>query len=650
MKSPPEKNIAACLTALLLVAVVVQAWSYQSALNRIASTVQATVICAGYLLFATHLRRRRRAEVALSDSRARYKLLADHSTDMISRLDATGKVLYVSPACRALLGREPSDLIGQNCFADVHPDDMPALNEGHARGLQDSGTSVSRFRIRRADDSWVWVEAIWRYDRDPRTGQVSDIFCSTRDISERRRMEEQLVHDSTHDALTGLPNRVLLYERLRNCITPTADERDDERHFALLFLDLDRFKLINDSLGHDAGDELLKQVARRLERCVAGLTSSGPARGRSTHTVARLGGDEFVILLDPCEAGASQAVTLADRLQTELARPIQCGGREVSVSTSVGIVHAGAGACPYTDPGALLRDADAAMYTAKGSGRARHAVFDVHMHQAAIQKLELESDLHRAIEREEFALVYQPIVCLESRRLVGYEALVRWNHPTRGLVPPDQFIPAAEENGLILPLGLWVLNEACRQLAEWKRLHPFEARGLTVSVNVSRRQLSDPTLMHHLNCVLTDHALSASSLKLELTESAIVDDPHHSAKLMSQIRELGIGLQIDDFGTGYSSLSCLHHFPLNGLKIDRQFLTNAADRRDYVAVILAIVQLAHNLGMTVTAEGLESIDQVVMLQALNCDQGQGYYFARPMTAEQAGRYLVCPEGRVALSA
>jgi diguanylate cyclase (GGDEF)-like protein len=442
----------------------------------------------------------------------------------------------------------------------------------------------------------------------------------------------RLAHAAQHDALTGLPNRVLFRDRVQCCIERAKRRRD--YHFAVLFLDLDRFKIVNDSIGHAAGDQLLVIVADRLKKCLRAADSISQIG--VDFTVARMGGDEFTVLLDDLNI-PEDANLVAERIIEALGQPYNISGHEALISASVGIAH-----CNPSDesPDTLLRDADAAMYTAKSSGRSRFAVFNPATHDTALARLRIETDLRRALERNELRLFYQPIVCLEDRKVAGFEALLRWERDGK-LISPAEFIPIAEDTGLIIPIGTWVLREAVRQLQSWQQLHP-RLRDLTVSVNLSRRQLLDPHLVDEVRDVFAKSGMNPNLVKLEITESMLMQETQESIKTLNALRKIGVGLQIDDFGTGYSSLSCLHMFPLDGLKIDRSFINNIAGRRDCVAVLQAIMSLAHNLNVKVVAEGLEQPEQVVLLQALECDYGQGYYFAKPMKPELAEQFALRP--------
>ena len=446
-----------------------------------------------------------------------------------------------------------------------------------------------------------------------------------REITVRRQAEDRLRHDAFHDTLTDLPNRAFLMERLESCLERAS--RQEDYLFAVLFLDIDNFKVINDSLGHNAGDELLVESAERLTACLRGLDIVARV---GQDTAARLGGDEFVILLDGLSK-PSDAVLVAQRLQKELSVPFKLRGQEVVISASIGIA---------LDQGEhkmaehLLRDADTAMYRAKVAGKARHEVFDEAMHTQAMARMQLENELRAAIEQGQFQLVYQPIVDLPTQQINSFEALIRWNHPDRGTVPPVEFIPVAEETRLIVPIGRWVLREACRQLQAWNAQLPPE-RALSISVNVSKREVAEPGFVQEVQRLLQTTGIDGPQLKLEITESVIMDNPEHIIEVLRQLKQLGIELHMDDFGTGLSSLSCLHKFPLDVLKIDRAFVTTMGPNREYAGFVHTIVTLAHSLDMKVTAEGIETPEQLAQLLALDCDYGQGYLFSKPLSATEA---------------
>ena len=432
--------------------------------------------------------------------------------------------------------------------------------------------------------------------------------------------KEHFRHAAFHDSLTGLPNRAMFTQLLLAEIEST--KRRSDHLFAVLFLDLDRFKNINDSLGHTHGDLLLVAFAERLERTL-----------RPVDTLARFGGDEFAILLSGIE-DTTAAVRVAERIHEELSQPFDLDKNSAFASASIGIALSLSG---YDRPEDILRDADTAMYRAKENGKARYEMFDSGMHAKAVSRLQLEHDLRQAVEQKEFCIYYQPIVALETKHLAGFEALVRWNHPRRGVISPADFVPVAEETGLIVPIGQWVLEEACKKVREWQLSSPTR-RGLSLSVNLSGRQVAQPDVVEQIKHALKISNLQPHHLKLEITESVVMENAEAAAQTFKQLRALGVQLSIDDFGTGYSSLSYLHRFPLNYLKIDRSFVDRMTSDGDD-AIVRTIATLARNLGMEIIAEGIETEEQYKKLKALGCEYGQGFLFSRPVTVDAAYRLL-----------
>jgi len=473
----------------------------------------------------------------------------------------------------------------------------------------------------RANGEHCWVSTTKLPLRD-RQGNIVGTFGISRDITERKKAGEQLQRQAFYDRLTDLPNRALFLDRLQH-LFHRARRSLGNPQFAVLYLDLDRFKAINDTLGHQVGDELLSATARRLERCL-----------RPGDTLARFGGDEFTVLLDDVRSEAD-ATGVAQRIHEEVAAPLELRGTEVFTSVSVGIALSSGG---YESPEEMLRDADTAMYRAKMDGRARHQVFTGDMHQRAVSALRLETDLRRALERREIVPYYQPLVDLESGAVVGFEALARWRHPSRGMLLPDLFIPVAEETGLVVEIGAWMLAEACRQTREWQRRHPRWST-LGISVNVSGREISHGGVAAEVERVLSATGLDATSLTLEITESALMHNLSAGAGVVERLHAMSIGLHLDDFGTGTSSLAYLHSFPVQALKVDRSFVNRIDREPQQAAIVKAIVSLAHDLGMEVVAEGVETRAQVAALRALRFRRGQGFLFSKPLPADQAERLL-----------
>lgn len=435
-------------------------------------------------------------------------------------------------------------------------------------------------------------------------------------LSEREMREQRLRHESVHDPLTGLPNRTLFMRRLSDA-THRA-RRGQDGLFAVLFLDVDGFKLVNDSMGHHVGDEMLVAIARRLEGCV-----------RGGDIVARLGGDEFAILLERI-LDVRDAAMVAERVQEALQAPLSIGGYEHATSASIGVaLSTGAS----EQPEYVLRSADIAMYRAKNTGRGRYEMFDRAMHAEALSRLQIETDLRHAFERHEFFLHYQPIVSLQEGRIIGAEALIRWRHFERGVVSPATFIPVAEDTGLIVPLGRWVLREACRQSREWQsRLpagHPF-----AISVNLSVREFAQPDLVRTVAAILEETGLQAEALRLEITESAIIGQKHPAIETVEQLRALGVAIHLDDFGTGYSALSYLHRLPLDAVKVDRAFTSSIDLEERPLHVVKAIISLAHAIGLEVVAEGVTNLRQLELLRGMGCDMAQGFIFSRPCSIEE----------------
>jgi diguanylate cyclase (GGDEF)-like protein/PAS domain S-box-containing protein len=576
---------------------------------------------------------RKRAEQALAHSEERYALAAKGSNDGLWDWDLKTNKVYYSPRWKSILGYDEHE-IGQapEAWTDlIHTADVTQFQADlafHLAGQTDQFYNEHRVTTKPGDLCWVLCRGVAVRDEQ---GEAVRIVGSLTDVTKQKHSEAALLQQAQHDKLTGLPNRSLFTEMLRNALARA--KRSKDYTFAVLFLDFDRFKVINDSLGHEVGDMLLVSIAQQFRLHL-----------RTVDTAARVGGDEFVILLDGID-GIEGAIEVADRLLSAFSEPHKLGSHEVTSTASIGIVTSES---PYTRPNEIIRDADAAMYQAKSAGRARAVIFDKQMHEKALLRLNMEKELRMAIALGQMHLEYQPIVSLESGELQGFEALLRWEHPEFGRVSPDQFIPIAEETGVIVSIGTWVLEQACRQLTTWRKLSPA-AENLFVNVNVSKRQITQPDIIDIFQRVFKETGVDTSGIKIEITESAIMNDRQEITPILESFREMGIKLAMDDFGTGYSSLSCLHRFPIDVLKIDREFIKNIEHRIEYTAVIQAIISLAHTLGISVVAEGLETAEQVAQLQALECDSAQGYYFSKPVKVDEATDYIL-NSNRLKLSA
>jgi diguanylate cyclase (GGDEF)-like protein/PAS domain S-box-containing protein len=565
----------------------------------------------------------KQAEEALRESEERYALAARGANDGLWDWNLREDVIYFSPRWKIMLGYQEGEI--GNCPKEwldrIHVADRQRVKDeiaAHQRGLTPHFESENR--VQHKDGSFRWMLSRGLAVHDP-AGKALRMAGSQTDITGAK----------VADALTGLPNRLLFLDRLVRLIEHAKRRKD--YLFAVLFLDLDGFKMINDSLGHGIGDQLLVGVANRLEKCLRG--SDTVTRIETTlFTIARLGGDEFTILLDQIK-DPSDATLVAERIMKALAAPFNLDGKKIFTSVSIGIALSYIG---YDKPEDLLRDADTAMYRAKSLGKSRYEVFDLEMRASVIARLQLETDLRGALEREEFRNFYQPIVSLDSGRITGFEALLRWQHPTRGLLEPIDFIPVAEETGMIRELGWWNLQKACRQISAWNACSSASPP-LNISVNLSVKQFLQPNLVGEIGQLLREIGLAPDTLKLEITESTVMADPTAAVEMLLRIKALGVQLSIDDFGTGYSSLSYLHRFPLDTLKIDRSFTKTIGQEGDSMEIVRTILPMANSLRLNVIAEGVETAEQLAILRELRCEYGQGYFFSKPVSAEEAAALL-----------
>jgi diguanylate cyclase (GGDEF)-like protein/PAS domain S-box-containing protein len=555
----------------------------------------------------------------LAESEQRHALAMQGANDGLWDWDVRADRIYYSPRWKAMLGygdAEIGDAPGE-WLGRVHPDDRSALTQALEAHLSGAGHHFEHeHRIQHRDGAYRWMLARGMAVRDA-LHRATRVVGSQTDVTDRKHAEQRLQHDALHDALTGLPNRVLFLDRLDQAIR-RAQRAHPEACAAVLFIDLDRFKLVNDSLGHQVGDRLLIAVARRLESTL-----------RPPDTVARLGGDEFTVLLDGV-SDAHEASAVAERVQHTLRAPFHIDERELHVDASIGIALAGADAAPDT----VLRDADVAMYRAKANGKGRHAVFDARMHEQVMRRLDMETELRRAIEERTLEVVYQPIVQTATGRIAGFEALTRWPDRSGGFVEPSDFVPIAEETGLIVPLGSWVLRAACEQLAAWRALP--EGAGLTVSVNASHRQLAEPAFADTLAEAVADTGIDPRALRLEVKEHDLSREPDVVVGALAHaLDEHGVRSHIDDFGTGASSLRLLHGFPGDAVKVHRALVIGMGQEAGAFEIVKALVGLAHNLGLEVIAEGVETAAQLEHLKLLGCEFAQGFHVSAPLRPAEA---------------
>ncbi|HEU5336256.1 MAG TPA: EAL domain-containing protein [Terriglobales bacterium] len=566
-----------------------------------------------------------------------FRLISENAADMIALVDSQGHRLYNSPAYQKVLGYSPEELQTTSTLEQVHPDDRPRVLEAAEKARLTGQGQPLEYRIRHKDGSWRILESTASAIRNSK-GETEKLVIVNRDITERKHAEQMLVHNAFHDGLTDLPNRALFLDRLQHVVN--LAKRHPNYKFAVLFIDVDEFKLYNDSLGHKAGDQLLIMIGQRLTASLRREdTVSRPSLDSRLHsdseddTLARLGGDEFTVLLYDIR-DASDAIRVAERVAGRLSAPFTVKGQEIVISASIGIALS---TTAHSGAEELLRDADIAMYRAKRAGKARCEVFDSAMHASAVNRLRLETDLRKALERGEFVNYYQPIVAFPEGNIVGFEALARWQAP-QGLVPPAEFVGVANETGIILSMNRGLLLQACQHLCQWQQQFPSPTP-LSLSMNVSGREFDYPDLAREIASTLQQTGLHPSRLQLEIMETIAMGDSEKAGAVMANLKALGVRLSIDDFGTGYSSLSRLQGFPVDSLKIDRSFISRMDTDRQSLEMVRIIVTLAHNFHLRVVAEGVETRGQADQLRELGCELAQGYLYSRPVPAQEVPRLL-----------
>jgi PAS domain S-box-containing protein len=584
-----------------------------------------------------HLRMRQ-LKTRLTKREELFRLISENAADMIGLVDVDGKRLYNSPAYERVLGYSAKELRSTSSFEQIHPDDRYKVKAAAEEAQRTGVGKRLEYRIRHKNGEWLVIESSASAIRNEK-GEVEKLVIVNRDITERKLAEKKLEHNALHDGLTDLPNRPLFLKRLQRACDRA--KRDALYKFAVLFVDIDGFKVFNDTMGHSVGDELILDIGQRLANCLRFEDTLSRVAGKqpgdsheADEVLARLGGDEFTILVGSVR-DPSDAMRVAKRIHGALAEPFSIQGREVFTSASIGISLS---TTPHERAEDLLRDADIAMFRAKMLGKSRCEFFDEEMHTKAVEQLQLETELRRAVEGKEFLLHYQPIVLLETGELAGFEALVRWQHPVEGLLYPDRFLSVVEKTGLIVPLGKWVFHQACQQARSWESSSLPHAN-LAVMVNVSPRQFTYPDLISDVEGALRETGMDPRRLHLEVTESAAMADPERTKHLLARLKGLGISIGIDDFGTGHSSLSRLRRFPVDVVKIDRSFITHMDSDEEARKIVHLIIDFAHTVNLKVIAEGVEVAAHRDQLKSLGCEYGQGYFFSRPVDQEGVERLL-----------
>ena len=574
------------------------------------------------IVIIRNITERKIAEKALKESEQRYALVLRGANDGIWDWDLKTNKIILSDQWKMMLGLDDLDITQDpmEWFNRIHPDDIQMVRR-EIDAVIHQGESFLKIehRILHKNQTYLWVLTRGISVQDDQ-GTAYRLVGSQTDITLRKAAEDQLRHDALHDKLTGLPNRTLFLDRVNRLISHS--QRNPDYKFAILFIDLDRFKLVNDSLGHEAGDQLLIKFSKRLKTCL-----------RASDTIARLAGDEFTVLLDDIR-DVRGALYFAERIQKELTTPFIILDQNIFITASVGIAT---NSQEHTLAEAIIRDADTAMYRAKVKGKACHELFDKDMQNRVIAQINLEADLRRAINNKEFEIHYQPIICCRSGRILCMEALLRWNHPSKGMIPPLEFIPLAEESGMILNIGQWVLETVCQQNKKWQEQ---KLPKVSMAVNFSARQFQHQNLPELIKRTMQEFGSPSLTLELEITESIAIKDANFSVETLTKLKKMGVQISLDDFGVGYSSIHCLKLFPIDSLKIERIFIQDLPQNKSNADIVSAIIALAHKLGLKTVAEGVESKEQFEFLKLEGCDEAQGFYFSRPVPVKQATELLL----------
>jgi diguanylate cyclase (GGDEF)-like protein/PAS domain S-box-containing protein len=571
-----------------------------------------------------------------------FQIVTENAADMIALVDMKGNRLYNSPAYKRILGYSAAELGETSAFEQIHPDDRFKVLAAAREARETGAGRKMEYRIRHKNGTWRILESSASTIRD-KNGDVAKLVIVNRDITDRKRAEEQLEHNSIHDALTGLPNRRLFLDRLERSFL--RSRRNSGSHYVVVLADVDGFKALNDTMGNAAGDYLLAQIGRRLELCLRQDDTLARPENKSTAAdavLSRLGGDEFALLLDGI-ADPSDAMRVARRIQTATSEHLLVEGHEVRPSLSMGIALSDAS---HQRAEALLQDAEVALSRAKALGGTRCELFDETMHAQAVNRLALENDLRMAVDRHQFCVFYQPVVKLSTQQTIGFEALLRWQHPAQGMISPYQFLDAAEDTGLSVYIGHWLVVQASRQLRDWQTRNPC-SESLQVTMNLSSRQFTDSRLIHDIQAAIHEAGIDPRQLKLEMTESVVLADPKLTISVLSQLKHLGVGAVLDDFGAEHSALRCLRQFPVEALKIDRSLVGEMLSDRSTGDIVEAVIALAHKMNLKVIAKGIETPKQAKRLRELGCDFGQGFLFSQPVEAGEAESFLRSQSGRAA---